>query len=95
MEGPTQVVVDVRCTPGSHRMGILTVDHPLSSDGIPILMLDGVPLRAEDLPPGCRMVLRWRKEYGGAVWRLVQKARTEGHYPVTALGHSRNPKVTS
>ena len=75
-------------------MGLLTTDHPMSAGGIPILILDGVPLRAEDLPPGCRIVLRWRKEYAGAVWRLVQKARTEGRYPLIALGHSRGPQVS-
>ncbi len=91
MEDPTQIVVDVRCAPGSRRQGILTTEHPMSAGGVPILILDGVPLRAEDLPRGCRIVLRWRREYAGAVWRLVQKAKTEGRYPITALGHSKRP----
>ncbi len=66
----------------------------MSAGGVPILILDGVPLRAEDLPPGCRIVLRWRREYTGAVWRLVQKAKTGGRYPITALGHSKHPDVS-
>ena len=76
--------------PGSHRRGILTTDHPQSSDGVPILILDGEVCGPRDLPPDCKVVVAWGGPYSEPVWHLVKRAREDGKYPIVFFATSKD-----
>ena len=76
-----QLPVDIHWQ-GNHRSGLLTTEHPSSSHGIPVLVFDGRPYDAGDLPSGCKVVVTWCKVRTGPVWELVERVLTARIFPV-------------
>ena len=75
--------------PGSHRRGILTTDHPQSSHGVPVLVLDGEVYGPGDLPSDC-MVVAWAGPYSKPVWQLVKRAKEDAKYPIRFFATSKD-----
>jgi hypothetical protein len=76
--------------PGNRRRGILTTDHPESSGGIPVLVIDGEVRLARDLPSGCKVVVTWGGPYSELVWTLVKRAKEDARYPVVFFATSKD-----
>jgi len=76
--------------PGNVRRGILTTDHPQSSHGVPVLILDGEVYSPGDLPPDSMVVVAWAGPYSKPVWQLVRSAKEDAKYPIRFLATSKD-----